>query len=61
MKLTAYLKATGESDEHFAKRISLSVYAVRKYKSGTRIPRPKNMLKIKKVTKEQVTESDWYS
>lgn len=61
MKLTAYLKASGESDEHFAKRIKLSVYAVRKYKSGARMPRPKNMLKIKKVTGEQVSETDWYN
>ena len=61
MKLAAYLKETGESDERFAKRIQLSIFAIRKYKSGARMPRKEHVIKIKKVTKEQVTEADWYS
>ena len=61
MKLTVYLARTGERDGAFAKRAKLSIYAVRKYKYGTRIPRPKNMLRIKKVTENAVCEEDWYS
>lgn len=61
MKLTAYLKKTGETDKSFAKRAGLSIFAIRKYRSGARIPRPKNMMRIKKITKESVCESDWYS
>lgn len=61
MKIAQYLKTSGERDATFAKRLGVSVHAVRKYKSGVRIPRPKTILRIKKVTKEAVSESDWYN
>lgn len=60
MKLSAYLREKGFTDAAFAKKARLSIYAIRKYKYGKRIPRPKNMLRIKKVTANAVTEQDWY-
>lgn len=60
MKLAAYLREKDLTDGSFAKKAKLSVYAIRKYKYGKRIPRPQNMLRIKKVTGGLVTEGDWY-
>ena len=61
MKLEAYLEWTGESDYDFARRVKLSINAIRKYRYGVRIPRPENLLRIKKATKNMVAEADWYN
>jgi len=60
MKLSQYLKKEGLTDGAFARKAKLSIYAIRKYRYGIRIPRPKNMLRIKKITDNCVTEEDWY-
>lgn len=61
MKLGTYLEKMKMTDAAFAKRIGLTIHAIRKYRSGKRIPRPPNMLKIKRVSKGEVAEADWYS
>jgi len=60
MKLAAYLKKNGYTDAAFARKARLSIFAIRKYRYGVRIPRPKNMMKIKKLTANAVSEEDWY-
>lgn len=61
MKLQTFLKRESMTAAEFAKKIGLSVHAVLKYKSGTRLPRRKNMMKIIEVTDGKVRLSDWYT
>lgn len=60
MNLAKYLRESGERDGDFAKRARISIHALRKYKSKQRMPRPSNLLKIKKATGGIVNEADWY-
>lgn len=60
MKFSAYLRNSEMTDGQFAKKARIPIYTIRKYKYGTRIPRPKNMLRIKKATNNAVCEADWY-
>lgn len=42
-----------------AELFGVSVYAVKKWLSGDRIPRPATQTKIKKLTKGMVSGDDW--
>jgi predicted transcriptional regulator len=59
MTLNDYLATTGENHERFAKRANVTIYCVRKWLSGERIPRPENIRRISKITSGAVTSKDW--
>lgn len=67
MKLPEYLAyeygfpVTGKAKAKFATRVGVSKHAVFKWFTGDRLPRRNYMLKIKKITKDQVDFKDWYS
>lgn len=42
-----------------ARSFDVSIFAVRKWLRGERIPRPAIQRKIKKITRGDVTPSDW--
>jgi hypothetical protein len=42
-----------------AKAFGVSTFAIRKWLTGERIPRPANQAKIKKITKGAITGDDW--
>ena len=61
MKLAAYLKHHGLSDEEFASHLGggLSAEAVRKWRFGVRTPRPVHLVRIAEVTNGDVTANDF--
>ncbi len=59
MKLTSYLKQSKISDTKFATKVGMTIYAVRKWKSGQRYPRYETMRMIHRVTKGKVSLKDW--
>jgi len=60
MKLRDYLITYGISTASFAREGGFPFETVRKWRQRSRIPRPKSMLRIKKMTKGRVKENDWY-
>lgn len=61
MKLAAYLKAEGLTQQEFANRVGISKRAVSMYAQGHRLPRPPILARIRKITNEQVTYDDFVS
>ena len=59
-KLTRALEALDITDGEFARRIGVSVYAVRKWRAGERTPRDNHKRKIERETGGQVSIMDWY-
>jgi DNA-binding transcriptional regulator YdaS (Cro superfamily) len=59
MQLKDYLRLEEESALEFAGRVGVTIFAVRKWVRGERIPRPATIMKIKKATKGAVTPEDW--
>lgn len=61
MQLRDYLQLEGETARQFSKRIGVTIHAIRKWVRGERVPRPRTMVKIRKLTKGAVTPDDWMS
>jgi DNA-binding transcriptional regulator YdaS (Cro superfamily) len=61
MQLRDYLRLEKEKAESFSVRVGVTVFAVRKWVRGERVPRPATIMKIKKATKGKVTAEDWMS
>ncbi len=59
MRLLDWMKKTDTDILEAAKAFDVSIYAVKKWLKGERIPRPKMQSKIKKVTKGAVSGDDW--
>lgn len=59
MNLRTYLDKTKTSPSDFAKAGGFSIFAVRKWLYGERIPRDHNKLKIFKMTEGKVRAKDW--
>lgn len=59
MRLQDYLEEQDIPDGEFAVRLGVSIFAIRKWRSGERIPRPENMIKIMRITKNKVSLEDW--
>lgn len=60
MTLDAFMRATGISAEEFAAKVQASPGAVRKWRSGERIPRVVHLRKIREATDGAVTAEDFY-
>lgn len=60
MSFKEWLKSKGLTEQAAADMISVSQAAVHRYCTG-RVPRPAVILRIKKVTRGEVTEIDWYN
>lgn len=61
MKLAAYLEANDLTDEDFAREVDgASVFTVRKWRNGTRIPRKDMMSLIVAATNGQVMPNDFF-
>ncbi len=58
MTLDEYLTAKKIKSSTFAKLIGSSVFAVNKWRQGTRIPRPHLAIEIEKITKKKVGIAD---
>lgn len=58
MKLTDWLAAGGLSPEKFAKEIGVTGEAVRRYRTGARMPGPEIAQKIYLATQGEVTVQD---
>lgn len=61
MKLLDYLKETSTEDEACAAALGCSVFAVRKWKYGERIPRKPMIELIQRWSGGKVAPSDWYA
>jgi len=61
MTLEQFLVANGISTAQFARAGSFPFETVRKWRQRSRIPRPKSLLKIEKLTKGKVKAYDWYT
>lgn len=59
MQLKDYLKLERESPWDFAKRLGVTIHAVRKWCRRERVPRPHTIKKIQQITKGAVTPNDW--
>lgn len=60
MKLRDYLRVGDEKTaREFARKAGVSIHAVRKWVRDERVPRPRTIMKIKKITKGAVTPEDW--
>lgn len=59
MNLKQYLRESGIYYRDFASAGGFSIYAVRKWLNGERIPRDLNKVKIAKLTKDKVQPQDW--
>ncbi len=61
MRLGDYLKSNSLSDEAFAalSEHNFSAEAVRKWRFGSRIPRPRHMQRILQITGGQVEPNDF--
>jgi len=60
MQLSRYLTRHKISTRKFAAKMGVSIYAVRKWRIGVRLPRPHHINKIKRLTEGIVTHGDWY-
>lgn len=54
MNLKSYMEARGICDEQLAKRLGVSVGAIRKWKYGERIPRANELVALARITKGKV-------
>jgi len=61
MKLRKYLSYRGISSKEFAMRLDVSLGAVRKWRTGERIPRPHIVSRIARATRGSVSPKDWYN
>lgn len=59
MTLNKYLQSKKKSPWEFAEESGFSIFAVRKWLNGERIPRDINKVKIAKLTKNEVGPADW--
>jgi DNA-binding transcriptional regulator YiaG len=59
-KLTRTLEEMDLTDSYFASKVGVSVYAVRKWRSGERTPRDKHKTKIEAITQGRIKIIDWY-
>lgn len=59
MILRDWMDKTGTDIIETAKAFGVSVYAVKKWLNGDRIPRSKTQAKIKKITKGAVSADSW--
>jgi len=59
MKLDAYLKLTGLTEDAFGKKIGVSATAVNHWRNGARTPRVAQMQKIFRVTEGAIAPSDF--
>lgn len=60
MKLADFLRTNRVSDIEFGSQVNASTGAVRKWRSGERIPRPEQMVRIREATGGAVTADDFY-
>ena len=60
MKLDHWLRLNRISTTKFGEMIDVSQPSVHRYARGGRVPIPKIMRRIMRVTKGQVTPNDWY-
>lgn len=60
MTLKEWMKDKGLTEQGMANIVGVSQTAIHRYCTG-RVPRPALVLRIKKLTRGQVTERDWYS
>lgn len=60
MRLSDYLRLTGESQTEFARRIGVTDGTVTKYLHRGHIPRPEIMTAIREATNDAVTPNDFY-
>ena len=60
LHLSEYLVSEGISPTTFAERLGVSIYAVKKWRLKTRIPRPDHVIRIEAMTKGKVAPDDWY-
>lgn len=59
MQLKTYLKREGETARAFSVRAGVSIHAIRKWVRNERVPRPRTIMKIKKLTRGDVGPDDW--
>lgn len=59
MTLNKYLQRKKISPWQFAEQSGYSIFAVRKWLNGERIPRDANKVKIAKLTRNAVGPADW--
>lgn len=59
MKLIEWLQKTDRDIDSAAQDFGVSIFAIRKWLRGERIPRPQTQVKIKRITKGLVTSEDW--
>jgi len=59
MKFKIWADKSGKSEKELAKIIKVSISSIRKYRAGERIPRPKKLIAIQKLTDHKVTLGDW--
>ena len=57
--LRKHLSRDGHSLVGFAMEVGVSIFAVRKWLSGERVPRDKTKLRISKVTGDTIKVQDW--
>ena len=57
--LRRHLTRNGQSLVGFAEEVGVSIFAVRKWLSGERIPRDRTKLRISKVTGDTIKVQDW--
>ena len=57
--LRKYLAKSESSMEGFAEEVGVSIFAVRKWLSGERVPRDRTKLRIAKATGDLVKVQDW--
>lgn len=61
MLLKTYLEQNEIDHEKFAKKANASVHGLKKWLRGERIPRPKTIRRIAKITNGEVTAQDFFS
>ena len=59
MKLNRYLSLHDMTLTDFAKKVGVSAEAVRRYSNGQRMPRPKQLQRIREVTNGAVEPNDF--
>jgi hypothetical protein len=59
MTLREWMEKLDVNIDEAAKSFGVSIYAVKKWLSGERIPRPTHQRKVKKITRGDVTPTDW--
>ena len=57
--LRKHLNKEDQSLAEFAKDVGVSIFAVRKWLNGERVPRDKTKLRIAKATGDSIKVQDW--